>query len=129
MDDQRNTLELHNDISAFSRQQVKTPKKIDYWYFEKYEHQLEQQINYLKAEIKQKDEIIFSLSGRGKEAPKNVESPREYKPVGKPNPTKVLAQMEALDRKNYWEAEIKRRDELIASEGNATNGEILNAQN
>jgi len=90
---------------------------------------LEQQINYLKAEIKQKDEIISKLSGRDKETEKNVESPREYKPVGKVNPTRVLAQMEALDRKNYWEAEIKRRDELIASEGNATDEEILNAQN
>jgi len=31
--------------------------------------------------------------------------------------------MEAIDRKNYWEREIKRRDELIAQEGNVVEAE------
>lgn len=123
-------MELHNDISFNSSSPHKIPKKIDYWYFEKYERQLEQQINYLKAEIKQKDEVIYSLTIGSKEIEKNVESPKKYEPVGKHNPVKIIAQMEAIDRKNYWEKEIARRDAVIASEGNTTNideeREILN---
>lgn len=108
-------MELHNDISINSSSSHKIPKKIDYWYFEKSEREFREQINYLKAEIKQKDEIIYQFSKRDLPIEKNVESQREYKPVVRNNPTKIFSQMEALDRK-YWEAEIKRREESIAKE-------------
>lgn len=112
-------MELHNDISINSSSSHKIPKKIDYWYFEKSEREFREQINYLKAEIKQKDEIIHSLT-IGNTQIKEVVEPKEYKAVGKHNPARVLAQMEALDRKNYWEAEIARRDRLAETEGNVS---------
>lgn len=118
-------MELHNDISFNSSSPHKIPKKIDYWYFAKSEREFREQINYLKAEIKQKNEVIYSLTIGNKEAPKDVESPRKYEPVGKHNPVKIIAQMEAIDRKNYWEKEIARRDAVIASEGNTTDKEML----
>ena len=100
--------------------QYKVPKKIDYWFYIKSESLLREQIELLKSELAIKDRIIENLSQpivTDAEA-SVVNKDKVHKPVGRRNNGRVLAEMEALDRENYWKSEIKRREETTKTEGN-----------
>lgn len=110
---------------SFVSSQYKVPKKIDYWYYIKSESLLREQIDLLKSELESKNRIIENLSQPAiiSETAPVVDKIKEHQPVGRRNSARVLAEMEALDRKKYWEAEIARRDAAVKTEGNVIQAE------
>lgn len=96
----------------------KIPKRIDSWYYLETIEGYREQIKYLREEIASQKVIIANLSAPSVEVRKDDATVRPSIPVGRRNSPRKLSEMEAKERKEYWEAEIKRREELIASEGN-----------
>lgn len=85
------------------------PRKIDYWYYLEFKNNSRDQIEYLHEEIRKKDEIIARFTNPVTEV-REIVSPSVNTPVGKKNSVRVLAEMEAKDRENYWKNEIARRE-------------------
>lgn len=104
--------------------QFKTPKKIDYWYYAKTENLLREQIDLLKSELERTRELVREISKPNIETPEvPINNKKEYQPVGRANPARTLAEMEARDREDYWKKEIKRREDAAKTEGNVIEAE------
>lgn len=105
--------------------QYKTPKKIDYWFYTKTENLLREQIDLLKSEIVTKDKLIESLTNSpvADIEPPTRQEVKIHQPVGRVNPARMLAEMEAKDREDYWKKEIARREEVAKTEGNIIQAE------
>jgi hypothetical protein len=95
--------------------------KIDYWYMLKNESLLREQIDLLKSQLREKDDLIANLvkvpEVKVPEIPINRVS---HEPVrrGVINPARALAEMEIKERERYWKEEISRREEAAKAEGN-----------
>lgn len=106
------------EVRARGASYPKIPKKIDGYMFSKLEINYIEQINYLKEQIRLKDELL-SKSSLQEVITVEKANPelRSFQPVGKVSPGRNLAIMESIERENYWKAEIKRRE----SEANKEN--------
>jgi hypothetical protein len=119
--------EQHSYLSSDNNVKIKTPKKVEYWCYQEVKSVLRERIHYLESELLRKDHQISELLSRNTEVREIVQpSTSSKEPVGRKNPVKILAQMEAKDREDYWKKEIARREKLVKEEGNATTPETAN---
>jgi hypothetical protein len=120
--------EQHNLISDNYVPKTKTPKKVEYWCYQEVKSVLRERIHYLESELLRKENQITEILSRSGQIRETIQTPNtsSKEPVGRKNPVKILAQMEAKDREDYWKKEIARREKLVKEEGNATTPETAN---
>jgi len=103
------------------------PKKIDYWYFAHTEKLLHGQIALLRHELSVRQSELSELT-KLIHTPEEVhikpDNERATMPVGKmANPARKLAEMEDIERRRYWEDQIKLRESIKETEGNIIEAE------